>query len=173
MDHQPPISDVKKPTSAPHQADEVLPVSEDLREVSSTVGISKMQSAAAGSLNRKQIITLQRMIGNQQTGQLLSRISRQNSGATRHIQRFEKQSEVRKNQFISAATDDKSLTPKQAEELYAMVGGGQIDPVTQFDNPLDADPTMARAIEQVKDTDDAAFNVNASIRNLGGLNAIL
>lgn len=40
MDHQPPSSDVKKPTSAPHQADEVLPAAEELRDVSSLGGIT-------------------------------------------------------------------------------------------------------------------------------------
>jgi len=88
MDHQPPSSDTKKPTSAPHQADEVLPDAEELRDVASTVDIGKVQSAAAGSLNRKQINALQRMIGNQQTGRLLNRISRTNSGTMRHHDHF-------------------------------------------------------------------------------------
>jgi GGDEF domain-containing protein len=173
MDHVHPTTDTKKAAPARPQADDVLSTQEDVRNVDSVPEISKIQSAAAGSLNRKQIIALQRMIGNHETGRLLKRISRQTSDSTLHIQRFAKQSEVRKNQFISSATDDKTISPKQAEELFGMVSGGGGDPVTQSEDAVDYDPTMARAIEQVKNTDEAAFNVNVSIRNLGGLNAIL
>lgn len=172
MEHQQPTNAAKKAAPAHPQVDQALPT-EDIQEVASAESISHMQSAAAGNLNRKQIIALQRMIGNQETGRLLNRISRQTPGSSRHIQRFEKQSEVRKNQFISTATEGTSLQPQQAEELYAMVSGGQVDPVTKFDDPTDYDPTMARAIEHVKNTDEPAFNVNVSIRNLGGLNAVL
>lgn len=168
MDHQQPTHNTKKPAPAPPKSEDALSANEFIQPGIAPLEIGKVHSANA-ILNRKQIIALQRMVGNRETGRLLNRISR----SPRKIQRFEKQAEVRKNQFISSATDDKKITPKQAEELYAMVSGGQIDPVTQFEDATDYDPTMARAIEQVKNSNEAAFNVNVSIRNLGGLNAIM
>ncbi len=166
MDHQQPAHDAKKPAPPAPKLEDTLAGTEYVQPVLSALESGKVQSTSGGSLNRKQIIALQRLVGNHQTGRLLNRIS----PAPHRIQRFEKQAEVRKNQFIASATADKKITPAQAEQLYALISGGQIDPVTHFEDPTDYDPTMARAIEQVKNTDEAAFSVNVSIRNLGGLN---
>lgn len=165
MDHQQPAHDAKKPAPPAPKPEDALAGDEYVQPIVNTLESGKVQ-AASGSLNSKQIIALQRLVGNHQTGRLLNRIS----PAPRRIQRFEKQAEVRKNQFITSATAEKKITPEQAEQLYAMVSGGQVDPVTGFEDPTDYDPTMARAIDEVKNKNEAAFNVNVSIRNLAGLN---
>lgn len=166
MDHQQPAHDAKKPAPPAPKPEDMLAGDEYVQPVVNALESGKGQ-ASSGSLNRKQIIALQRLVGNHQTGRLLNRIS----PAPRGIQRFEKQTEIRKNQFIASATADKKITPAQAEQLFAMVSGGQVDPVTHFEDATDYDPTMARAIEEVKNKNETAFNVNVSIRNLGGLNA--
>src|SRR5690349_17190180 len=118
MDHQHPTHDAKKPSPAPPKSEDLLSAGEYAPQSINPLEIGKVQSAS-GILNRGQVIALQRMVGNRETRRLLNHVSQ----ISRRIQRFEKQADVRKNQFISSATDDKKLTPKQAEELYAMVSG--------------------------------------------------
>lgn len=125
------------------------------------------------------ILQLQRLIGNQAVLRMLNRkpaanapTSISNAAANRVIQRFAKQSDVRQEQFVSAAMGY-GLDEGDAKALYQLSGGPQADPVTGFEDPADRDPTLARAIEHVGQTGEAAFTIDVSIRNLGGINAIL
>ncbi len=136
--------------------------------------------AGDGKPNRDQVLALQRLIGNRETGRLLSRVTLQRSAAIPSIQRapdssapaFKKQSDVRKQQFIQSATSgDQPLGEHEAEQLYGLTDSGQLDPVTGAEDITDYDPTLARAIEAVKGKEGVAFNVRVAVRNLGGLNA--
>jgi hypothetical protein len=111
------------------------------------------------------VLRLQSLIGNQAVLRMLNRKST-------IIQRFAKHADVRAEQFISAA---KGFGKEEgdAQALYQLSGGPQADPVTGFEDPADRDPTLARAISHVGATGEAGFTVDVSIRNLGGLNAIL
>lgn len=124
---------------------------------------SKQQKIEAFSRSGHPIIGLQSLIGNQAVLRLLNR---------KTIQRFAKQSDVRQQQFVDAAKGY-GLEADAAKALYQLSGGSQADPVTGFEDPADRDPTLARAIEYVDGEKKSGFTVDVSIRNLGGLNALL
>ena len=84
MDHQHPTHDAKKPTPAPPKSEDLLSASEYAPQSVTPLEISRIQSTS-GMLNRKQLIALQRMVGNRETGRLLNRISQ----VSRRIQRFD------------------------------------------------------------------------------------
>jgi len=85
---------------------------------------------------------------------------------------FRSQSEVRRLEFVTFAKKF-GLTKEQALVLYEKSGAAEKDPVTGFDKAQDRKPTVARAIEHVRNTVENAFYVEVDIRNLGGLNAEL
>lgn len=98
------------------------------------------------------------------------------------VQRFPKQSEVRKEDFHRLATDGRNnLSSSQAHDLYvAAVGSLESD----FEKPTDYEATMRRAAEHVQageamrvrgkaERTTSAFSVSVSVRNLGGLNALM
>ncbi|WP_046730005.1 hypothetical protein [Streptomyces humi] len=98
------------------------------------------------------------------------------------VQRFPKQSEVRKEEFHRLATDRRNnLSSSQASDLYAAAVGGL---ESDFEKPTDYEATMRRAAEHVRaeeamrvrgrsERTTGAFSVSVSVRNLGGLNALM
>lgn len=119
------------------------------------------------------ILALQRAAGNVAVARLV--------GQARD-QPFPKESEVRQEEFHRLATGGRNnLSPAQAHDLHVTaVGGLQSD----FEKPTDYDATMRRAAEHVRAAEAlrvrgtsermaGAFAVSVSVRNLGGLNALM
>lgn len=142
------------------------------------------------------LLDLQRAAGNAAVTRMIGRAWAQQGGEAGHrphagnsrpdsrpdVQRFPKQSEVRKEEFRRLATGaPNNLSPSQAHDLHVTaVGTLQSD----FEKPTDYEVTMRRAVEHVQAAEAmrvrgksermaSAFAVSVAVRNLGGLNALM